>query len=312
MSSQHLAVVVNQAPPLITTFQAIVLGVLQGVSELFPVSSLGHTVLFPHLFGWTNIVKWQSQPESPWLAFIVMLHVGSAVGLLIYFWRDWVAIIKAFFHTLRTRKVETPDERLAWLIIVASIPVGILGIAFEHKLRVATATPEVAAIFLIINGFILLGAERLRKTSEVRELARREGLNVDGGRRLETLDYREAAVVGVGQSTALIAGISRDGVVMATGLAPRARQQRRGTVRIPPGDADHPGRRAVQAPRSDRFKRQRRARPGGDRRDRRRDHGRNHRPLPDALFQARHAGPVRHLLPRVRGGDGDLQRLSAG
>ena len=81
---------------LITTFQAIMLGMLQGVSELFPISSLGHTVLFPHLFGWSNIVAWQSSArESPWLAFIVMLHVGSAVGLLIYFWRDWVRIIAA-------------------------------------------------------------------------------------------------------------------------------------------------------------------------------------------------------------------------
>ena len=210
---------VHHSTSLITTFQAIVLGVLQGVSELFPVSSLGHTVLFPHLFGWSNIVRWQSQPESPWLAFIVMLHVGSAVGLLIYFWRDWVEIVKAFFETLRKRRVETPTERLAWLIIVSSIPVGILGIAFEHKLRVATATPEIAAIFLVINGLILLGAERLRKTSEVRELARREGMKADGGRRLDTLEYREAAVIGVGESTALIAGISRDGVVMATGLA---------------------------------------------------------------------------------------------
>ncbi len=76
---------------LISTFQAIVLGVLQGATELFPVSSLGHTVLFPTLFRWHNIVAWQSQPESPWLAFVVMLHVGSAVGLLIYFWRDWIA-----------------------------------------------------------------------------------------------------------------------------------------------------------------------------------------------------------------------------
>jgi undecaprenyl-diphosphatase len=207
------------ASSLITTFQAIVLGVLQGVSELFPVSSLGHTVLFPHLFGWSNIVKWQSQPESPWLAFLVMLHVGSAVGLLIYFWRDWVALVRAFFQTLRKRRVDTPTERLAWLIIVASIPVGILGIVFEHTARVATAKPEVAAIFLMINGLILLGAEQLRKRAEVRELARREGMKDDGGRKLETLEYREAAVVGLGESTALIAGISRDGVAMAVGLA---------------------------------------------------------------------------------------------
>jgi len=84
-----------------TTFQAIVLGVLQGVTELFPISSLGHTVIYPNLFGWSNIVSWQSQSESPWLAFVVMLHVGSAVGLLVYFWKTWVDIVIAFFRTLR-------------------------------------------------------------------------------------------------------------------------------------------------------------------------------------------------------------------
>lgn len=205
--------------PKITTFQAIVLGVLQGVSELFPISSLGHTVLFPHLFGWTNIVKWQSQPESPWLAFIVALHVGSAVGLLIYFWRDWIAIIRAFGATLRKRRADTPTERFAWLIVAASIPTGILGLVFEHAARVGTATPEIAAIFLAINGLILLGAEGLRRRSEVRELARRRGEKIDGGRRLDTLAYREAGLIGVAQSSALIAGISRDGMVMSAGLA---------------------------------------------------------------------------------------------
>ncbi len=204
---------------LITTFQAIVLGVLQGISELFPVSSLGHTVLFPHLFGWNNIVRWESQPESPWLAFIVMLHVGSAVGLLIYFWRDWVALVRAFFVTLRTRRIETPTERLVWLIIIASIPVGILGLVFERVLREATAKPLVAAIFLTVNGAMLIGAERLRRRAQVRELAQARGAGPDGGRRLETLEYREAALIGLGESTALVAGISRDGVVMATGLA---------------------------------------------------------------------------------------------
>jgi undecaprenyl-diphosphatase len=207
------------ASHLISTFQAIVLGVLQGISELFPISSLGHTVLFPNLFGWHNIVKWQSQTESPWLAFLVMLHVGSAVGLLIYFWRDWVQIIGAFFATLRKRRVETPTERLAWLIIVASIPVGIFGVLFEHTARVATAKPLVAAIFLVVNGIVLIGAERLRRRAEVRALAAREGMKSDGGRQLQTLEYREAGVVGLAQSTALIAGISRDGMCMATGLA---------------------------------------------------------------------------------------------
>jgi len=155
---------------LISTFQAIVLGVLQGATELFPVSSLGHTVLFPNLFGWHNVVAWQSQSESPWLAFVVMLHVGSAIGLLIYFWRDWVAIIKAFFATLRKRRIETPTERLAWLIICATIPVGILGLALEHPVRVALAKPLYAAIFLMVNGVILLAAERYRRRTEVREL----------------------------------------------------------------------------------------------------------------------------------------------
>jgi undecaprenyl-diphosphatase len=211
--------VLTVASSLITSFQAIVLGALQGISELFPISSLGHTVLFPNLFGWHNIVKWQAQPESPWLAFIVMLHVGSAIGLLIYFWRDWVEIVKAFVRTLGKRRIETPTERLAWLIIFASIPVGILGVALEHTARVATAKPEIAAIFLVINGLILLGAERLRRRAEVRALARREGMKEDGGRVLDTLEYKESVVVGFAQSAALIAGISRDGMVMAAGLA---------------------------------------------------------------------------------------------
>jgi undecaprenyl-diphosphatase len=204
---------------LITTFQAVVLGVLQGATELFPVSSLGHTVLFPTLFRWHNIVTWQSQPESPWLAFVVMLHVGSAIGLLIYFWRDWIAIIRAFFATLGKRRIETSTERLAWLIICATIPVGILGLVLEHPIRDALAKPIFAAIFLIVNGCVLIYAERYRRRSEVRELARREGLNPEGARRLDTLEFKEAGVIGVVQSTALIAGISRDGVVMTAGLA---------------------------------------------------------------------------------------------
>ena len=109
-------------------FQAAVLGVLQGVTELFPISSLGHTVLFPTLFGWHSVVKAQSNPESFWLAFVVMLHVGSAIGLLAYFWKDWAKIIAAFFRTIVRRKIETPTERLAWLIVVATIPTGALGL----------------------------------------------------------------------------------------------------------------------------------------------------------------------------------------
>ena len=200
-------------------FQAVVLGVLQGVTELFPISSLGHTVLFPTLFGWNHVVDIQSQSESPWLAFVVMLHVGSALGLLFYYRRDWVEIVGAFFNTLKTRRAGTSNERLAWLIIIASIPAGVLGLVFEHQLRTLTAKPEIAAAFLMVNGLVLFAAERFRRRAQVRELAVKEGAKPDGGRELDTLEYREAFVVGVAQSTALVAGISRDGVTMGAGLA---------------------------------------------------------------------------------------------
>ncbi len=203
----------------ISYFQAIVLGLLQGVTELFPISSLGHTVLFPTLFGWNELVKAQSQSESFWLAFVVTLHLGSALGLLAYYWRDWVKIVAGFFRTLGKRRADDADERLAWLIIMASLPAGLIGLVFEHQLRTLTAKPEVAAIFLMVNGALLLAAERFRKRAEVRELAIREGAKPDGARVLSTLEYKEALVVGVAQSTALVAGISRDGVTMGTGLA---------------------------------------------------------------------------------------------
>ena len=214
-----LTALVLPAASALTYFQAIVLGVLQGITELFPISSLGHTVLFPTLFGWNQLVDAQSQSESFWLAFVVMLHVGSALGLLVYYRHEWVRIVSAFFSTLGKRRADTPTERLAWLIIFASIPAGILGLVFEHQLRTLTAKPEVAAIFLMVNGGVLFAAERYRRRAEVRELAIREGAKADGGRVLDTLEYREALVIGAAQSTALVAGISRDGVTMGAGLA---------------------------------------------------------------------------------------------
>jgi undecaprenyl-diphosphatase len=152
-----------------------------------------------------------------------MLHVGSAIGLLIYFWRTWVELIKAFFVSLarmiRQRRwaLQTRAERLAWLIVTSTIPTGILGLALEHPARTATAKPLIAAIFLVVNGGILLGAERLRRRAEVRALARREGRGEED-RELTSLSYPEAAGLGVVQAGGLIAGISRDGVVMAGGL----------------------------------------------------------------------------------------------
>jgi undecaprenyl-diphosphatase len=203
----------------ISYFQAVVLGLLQGVTELFPISSLGHTVLFPTLFGWHGVVAIQSRSESPWLAFVVMLHVGSALGLLWYFRREWIVIIRAFFRSLAKRRIESPTERLAWMIVVASIPAGIVGIVLEHTLRTLTAKPLAAAIGLMVNGLLLFAAERYRRRAEVRSLAVREGAKPDGGRRLLTLEYREAVVIGFAQSAGLVAGISREGVTMGAGLA---------------------------------------------------------------------------------------------
>lgn len=202
----------------LTFFRAIVIGLIQGVTELFPISSLGHSVLLPTLFGWHDLVKAQAQPESFYLAFIVGLHCASALALLWFYRRDWARIIAAFFHTLHTRKIETSAERLAWLIVVATIPAGIFGLLLEHPLRVLFSKPLAAAIFLTVNGFVLLMGEKVRVRSEVRALAAREGLSADGGRRLDTLDFKEAGIIGLGQSLALIAGFSRSGVTMVAGL----------------------------------------------------------------------------------------------
>ena len=195
-------------------------GFSRASTELFPISSLGHTVILPNLFGWKQIVAYQSSGvENSWLAFIVMLHVGSAVGLLIYFWKDWVQIVKAFFATLRKRRAETAMERLAWLIICASIPVGIIGVAFEHTLRTATAKPEIA---IDLSRRQRVDPARRRTVAQAGRGPRARAARGDeGGWRAPARDTRlqEAGVIGAAQSTALIAGISRDGVVMATGLA---------------------------------------------------------------------------------------------
>jgi undecaprenyl-diphosphatase len=151
----------------LSNLQAITIGLLQGVTELFPISSLGHSVLVPALIGgsWRQLVTQGTQDESPYLVFIVGLHVATALALLCFFWRDWVRLVKAFFRTLAQRQVRTVDERLAWLIIIGTIPAGILGIALEHTLRTVFAKPVAASAFLVLNGVILFGAELLRRRS---------------------------------------------------------------------------------------------------------------------------------------------------
>src|SRR3954466_15974005 len=155
---------------VISYFQAIVIGLLQGVTELFPISSLGHSVLVPAWLGWDNLVNAQSADESFYLAFVVALHVATALALLVYFRAEWVRIIGGFFRTLRTRRIETSDERIAWLLVVATIPAGLTGLALEHALRTLFAKPLAAAIFLTVNGLILLAGERVRRRAAVRAL----------------------------------------------------------------------------------------------------------------------------------------------
>jgi undecaprenyl-diphosphatase len=207
---------------VISYFQAIVIGLLQGVTELFPISSLGHSVLLPAWLGWDHIVSAQSADESFYLAFVVALHVATALALLVYFRDEWVRIIGGFFRTLRTRQIETADERMAWLLVVATIPAGITGLALEHALRTLFAKPLAAAIFLTLNGVVLLAGERVRRRAAVREvIATHATVRSEGGeegRRLDTLDFKEAGVVGVAQIGALFAGISRSGVTMVAGL----------------------------------------------------------------------------------------------
>ena len=148
---------------MISYFQAIVIGLLQGVTELFPVSSLGHSVLIPGWFGWHDLVAAQSADESFYLAFLVALHVATAIALLIYFRQDWARLIRGFFRTLAKRRIDDRDERMIWLLILATIPTGVTGLLLEHTLRTVFAKPLATAIFLTINGVLLAGGEWLRR-----------------------------------------------------------------------------------------------------------------------------------------------------
>ena len=148
-----------------TYLQAVVIGLIQGVTELFPISSLGHTVLVPAWIGgtWGTLVRQESSPESPYLAFVVGLHLATALVLLGFYIKTWVRIIRGLITSIVTRRVTSADQRLAWLLVVATIPVGIAGLVLEHPFRVLFAKPLAAAIFLTINGGILFGAEVLRR-----------------------------------------------------------------------------------------------------------------------------------------------------
>lgn len=226
--------------------EATVVGAFQGVTELFPVSSLGHSVLVPALIGgrWARDLD-VSAPESPYLAFIVGLHVATAAALLLFFWRDWVLVVTGFYTSVRHRRIQTTGERLAWLLIVGTIPVAVVGLALEHTFRTTLGRPIPAAAFLIVNGVILYAGERLRRRLD--EGAAHHGASANpmlagsavsaGSRhrveaatasrdespgaideRLAATSLGRGALIGAAQTLALLPGISRSGATMTVGL----------------------------------------------------------------------------------------------
>ena len=214
----------------LTYLEAVVVGAFQGVTELFPVSSLGHSVLVPALVGgrWAEDLN-VSAPESAYLAFIVGLHVATAAALLVFFWRDWLRILTGLATSLRYRRIETPAERLAWLIILATIPVGVAGLALEHLFRTTLGRPTPAAVFLLINGVVLYAGERLRRrvpapvgasgtAAEPDAIDSGPGELDESDLRLARLPMARGVLIGSAQILALLPGISRSGITMVAGL----------------------------------------------------------------------------------------------
>lgn len=183
-------------------WQALFLGFLQGATELFPVSSLGHAVLVPKLLGWSY-----NQSDPTFVPFIVLLHLGTALALLLVFRQDWPRLVAAFVRAAaRGRLGEDPNEKLAILLFLGTLPAGVLGVLFEHELKRLFANPRFAAIFLLVNAVIMAGGEVLRRRAA--RAARSEA----------QLGYGQAVVIGTSQGLALLPGISRSGTTITAGL----------------------------------------------------------------------------------------------
>jgi undecaprenyl-diphosphatase len=191
----------------VTFFQALVLALLQGVTELFPVSSLGHTILVPALLHWRNI----DRSSASFLAFVVVLHLGTALALLVFYRAEWYAIVRSVARSIvRGRLSDDRDERTGWLLVVGTIPVGILGVIFEHPVRRLFGSPAPAALFLTINGLIMFAGEALRRLQERRTSER--------AKPIDRLSYPASLFIGFAQAFALLPGISRSGSSMVAGL----------------------------------------------------------------------------------------------
>ena len=194
----------------ISYLQAVVLGLMQGAAELFPVSSLGHSVILPRLLGW-NI----HQNDDYFLTFLIATHLATALVLLGFFWNDWVRIVRGILRSLRDREIaaDDTDAKLGWLLVVGTIPAGLLGLALEHPLRKVFASPTSAAACLTLNGLMLFGAEALRRRAPVHQEAKGSDERI-----ATTLGWRSALGVGAAQAIALLPGFSRSGATMGGGL----------------------------------------------------------------------------------------------
>ncbi|MFE5283714.1 undecaprenyl-diphosphate phosphatase [Nocardia sp. NPDC056611] len=221
----------------ISYLESIVVGALQGVSELFPVSSLGHSILLPAWVGgqWADDLS-MSAKDSPYLALLVAMHVATALALVIFFRREWVRILRGLWDVALTREIRTPEARLGVLLVVATIPVGLAGLLLEKIVRNYLGTPVPTSIFLAINGFVLLSAEIMRKREPEpdfvlagptgrRDVSMEDTIVLpmtDPDRasdvRLSRLTMRDATLIGSAQIAALFPGISRSGSTIVAGL----------------------------------------------------------------------------------------------
>jgi undecaprenyl-diphosphatase len=202
--------------------QALFMGLLQGATELFPVSSLGHAVLIPSLLHWSF-----KQSDPSFVPFLVLLHLGTAGALLFIYRSQWVDIIRGFFTAALRGRIDTPSERLAMLLMVGTIPAAILGVFFETRIKSLFASPYVAAAFLIVNGLLMLGFEQLRRRAE-RKAALDSKPRIEqeeGFAEAERISFRSAALVGACQALAFLPGISRSGVTIGGGLLAGLRHQ---------------------------------------------------------------------------------------
>lgn len=204
-------------------WQILFLALLQGTTELFPISSLGHTVIFPGLFHWGNLeLNTACGGESCFLPIITAFHLGTSVALLLYFWRDWLQVGRTVINSVKDGEVRKGSEEwVSWLIILGCIPVGILGVFLQKPLTKLFASPLLAAGFLVVNGSVLFLGEALRRRAEasLRTLPAKE--REAHFRPLSSLSWKEGLIVGTAQAVALIPGFSRSGVTMVAGLGVR-------------------------------------------------------------------------------------------